>query len=197
LQARRPQRDIVGTRSLNFRERKETNETKARWFAKSLLVGMVVLLVMMPAGAAFAAPPEHWIYHYELDYPWIDCGDFTINEQAVMDVRVTDYYDKDGNRTREVEHYAWNGIVYNSLHPEILLVEKPTHYKVGYDPDGLQTWVGLFINIHVPGQGPVFRGSGRELAYWIDGDYYLTFWAGPSDYIEGDTDALCAALRVP
>jgi len=162
-----------------------------------LFVCVAMLLTLMPTGAAQATPPDQYIYHSEVDWSWIDCGDFMVNEHAVMDVRVREHYDKDGNWVRAVEHYDWNGIVYNNQHPEIFLVEKPTHYNVTYYPDGLQAWVGLIISIHVPGEGPVFRGAGRGALYWLDDGYDLVYYMGHNDWIEGNTDALCAALRAP
>jgi len=162
--------------------------------SRMLLVGMVVLLTLVPPGAAWAKPPDQYTYHLEFDAPWIDCGDFMVNEQTAIDVRVREHYDKEGNWVRAVEHYDWNGIVYNDQYPEFFLVEKPTHFSITYDPDGFETWVGLFINIHVPGQGPVLQGAGREVVYWLDDGYELVFYAGQSGYIDGNFDALCAAL---
>lgn len=159
-----------------------------------LLMGLVVLLILVPAGAVWAVPPDRATYHAEFDVPWIECPGFTVYEKGAIDLRVRQHYDQDGNWVRAVEHYNWDGIVYNSEHPEIFLEENTTHFKITYDPDGLETWVGLAISIFLPGEGQVLFGAGRVQLYWVDGQPIFTFFAGQSDWMEGDTGRLCAAL---
>ena len=161
--------------------------------ARLLLVGLVILLTLMPVGGAWATPPEHSTYQLEWEaMEWVDCGDFWVLEDAVVDVRATNFYDQDGNWIRTQEHWTLNGFVYNSEDPTHWLPENPTHLTITYDEAGGQVYVGRLITIQVPGQGIIWEAAGRQV--W-DSDWNLTFWAGPNDWLEGDTDALCAALE--
>jgi len=103
------------------------------------------------------------------------------------------FYDGDGNWTRTKVHWSHEGIWYNRENREFWLEQKPDHYMMTWDGEE-ETWVGVLQQINLPGAGPIFVGFGRIV---FESYGYVTFWAGPNDWIEGDTDALCAVLSGP
>lgn len=163
-------------------------------FARLLLVGLVILLTLMPVGGAWAKPPERETWHFEADWLFIECGDFEVWEHLVMDVRVAHFYDGDGNWTRTQEHWTADGYVYNLNDPNLWLPEKTVHNMAIYYESGESTMVGPLVNVTLPGGGSIFHAVGR-LVYDSEGN--LTFYAGHNDWIDGNTDALCAALGGP
>lgn len=162
--------------------------------ARLLLVGLVILLSLMPVGGAWAKPPVRETWHFEEDWFFEDCGDFEIWEVFFMDVRVTHFYDRDGNWVRTQEHWTGDGYVYNKDDPNLWFPENTVHNMGIYDASGGLTIVGKLVNITIPGEGVVFRTAGRVV---YDSEGNLIFYAGDNDWIEGDKDALCAALRGP
>lgn len=168
---------------------------KSARLAKLLLVGMVVLLTVMPVGAVWAVPPEQEIQNFDWDVPLLSCSDpdFEVWANESVKLITQQFYDRDGNWTRTQVHWSFEGIWYNHENPEFWLEEKPLHYMTTWDGEE-ETWVGMVQQINLPGAGPIFFGAGRIV---FDSDWNITFWAGPNDWIEGDTDALCAALSGP
>jgi hypothetical protein len=161
-------------------------------FSKLLLAGMVVLLTLMPVGAVWAVPPVEEIWHD--DYTWFfeDCDTFEVWEHWSVDVRVTHYYDQDGNLVRSAAHWTGTGIVYNNSNPDIWLQEQTVHNLGFYDENGDLTWAaGRFVHIVLPGEGLIFIAAGR--VYDCE-DAVCTGVAGHNDWDDGDKDALCAAL---
>jgi len=162
---------------------------------KLLLVGMVVLLTLMPIGAVWAVPPEQEIQTFDLEERLLSCSDpdFEVWANESVKLITQQFYDRDGNWTRTQMHMFHEGIWYNDENPEFWLQQKPDHCMVTWDGEG-ETWVGLPQLINLPGAGPIFFGAGRIV---FDSEWNITFWAGPNDWVEGDTDALCAALSGP
>lgn len=162
-------------------------------FARLLLAGVVILLTLLPVGAAWANPPDQETETFHWDIPLLDCPEFPVWADETVRLRTKLFYDKDGNWTHTTYHWTINGIWYNHEHPEMWLEEKTAQYTVTIDEEG-QTWVGQVQNINLPGAGPIFFGAGK---FVMDNEGNFTFWAGPNDYIEGNLDALCAALSPP
>ena len=163
-----------------------------RW-SRLLLVGMVVLVIVMPAAAVYAKPPDQETTLEYWDWPLgITCpAGFEIWADEVVQLRTMVFYDGEGNWTRTKVHHTFHGVWYNHDHPEIYLVENPAHYTITFDEGG-ETWVGLVQSLQLPdGGAPIFFGAGR---IEVDNEGNITFWAGPNDFVEGNFDALCAAL---
>jgi hypothetical protein len=156
---------------------------------------MAVLLMLLPVGAVWAVPPEQETVEEHWNEKLLDCYDPDFEIWVDESVRLTTqkFYDKDGNWTRTQVHLSFEGIWYNYQSPEFALEEKQLHYMITMDGEE-ETWVGMVQQINLPGAGPIFFGAGRIV---VDGDGNVTFWAGPNDWIEGDLDALCAALSGP
>jgi hypothetical protein len=163
--------------------------------ARLLLIGMVVLLTLVPVGAVGAVPPEQEIQTFDLEEYLLSCSDpdFEVWADESMKLITQRFYDRDGNWIRTQVHMSHEGIWYNKKNPEFWLEAKPDHCMITFDEAG-ETWVGLPQLINLPGAGPIFFGAGRIV---LDSDGWVTFWAGPNDWVAGDTDALCAALSGP
>jgi hypothetical protein len=163
---------------------------------KVLLVGMVVLMTLLPAGAVYAKPPDQETTVERWDWPILQCpAGFEVWGDEIVKTRTMDFYDGEGNWTRTRIHYNFTGVWYNHDHPEIWLEENPGTYTVIVDKEGETVVVGLVQSLQLPdGGAPIFFGAGR-LEFNSEGD--LVFWAGPNDFIAGDVAALCAALTPP
>jgi hypothetical protein len=163
--------------------------------AKLLLVGMVVLLTLVPVGAVGAVPPERETWQIEETWFFEDCGDFQVWEDLSADVHATHYYDQDGNLIRTVAHWTSTGVVYNNSNPDIRLQEEIVHNTGFYDENGEMTFgAGRFVHIVLPGEGTIFIATGRVFDCQ---DYACWDMSGHNDWLEGDKDKLCAALRGP
>lgn len=157
-----------------------------------VLLGMVVLLALMPASAAWAKKPDKVTLELSWDEPFWDCGEFEIYEKADVRLVVMEFYDKDENVTRHVEHWNLDGGLYREDAPESYLPYVPAHEKAIFNDAGEVVIVGLFVKVIIPGEGPIFHDAGRVE---LDSDGILTFSAGRHDYFEGNDDALCAAFQ--
>ena len=160
-----------------------------------VLVGMVILLTLIPVGTAWAVPPvqetvvEYW------DWPILQCpAGFEVWGDEVVKLHTLVFRDKDDNWIRTKVHYTFDGVWYNRENPDFYLEENTAHYTITFDEGG-ETWVGLVQSLQLPDGGPpIFFGAGRVV---VDSEGNITFWAGPNDFIEGNFDALCAALTPP
>jgi hypothetical protein len=163
--------------------------------ARLALVGMVVLATLMPAGAAWAVPPVEETWSFDETWLFEVCDDFEVWEHWWGDVHATHYYDRDGNPIRTVAHWTGTGFVYNNSAREIQLQEKTVHNVAFYDENEEQMWAaGRMVHIVLPGEGLIFIAAGRVFECEEAVCYGV---AGHNDWVEGDKDALCAALRVP
>ena len=105
-------------------------------------------------------------------------------------MRITDFYDPEGNFVRQQIHWSVTGFVYNYSDPSYSLQYTPLHYTYHYyEATGSTFVVGLYVN--VPGEGAIWHDAGR---LEFNADAELIYAAGQHDYFEGNTGALCAAL---
>ena len=163
--------------------------------SRLLLVGMVVLVIVMPAGAVYAKPPDKLVLELAWDQPFWDCGDFLIYEKSDVRLVVMSFYDGDGNFRGGMDHWSLDGGLYRYPDEDSFLPYVPAHEKAIYNEFGEPTAVvGLFAKVIIPGEGPIFHDVGRVE---FDSDFNLIFSAGRHDFWEGNGDALCEALRGP
>jgi hypothetical protein len=156
-----------------------------------LLVGMVVLLTLLPVGAVWAVPPEKVTEEFSWDDLFWECDGFDICEKADIRLVTMNFKDRDGNLTREVQHWSLDGGLHRCGDETPFLSYVPAHEKATITESGV-TVVGLFVKVIIPGEGPIFQDVGRVE---LDSEWNLTFSAGRHDYWEGNGDALCAALE--
>jgi hypothetical protein len=143
------------------------------------LAAVVVALFILP-GAVSAAPP--------LVETFTDEGSFTFQNPCsngvflvgafTETVRVTTFFDNDGNPIRIQIHVNHDGVITN---PDTgASVEDDAHQTIVLDlVEGTETTVGLVFSSTVPGVGVVFHDVGRVV---FDAEGNVTF-AGPHDVL--------------
>jgi len=131
-----------------------------------------------------------------------DCGDFFVLSDFRSEGYARDHFNSDGSLNRTFFNLQYpDGIYYNANDPSYWLAGKAEHTQQWmYFQNGMATKfveVGPVFKVTVPGYGVVFHATGRKIwEYNQDlGQWENTWGAGPSDYLEGNSDALCAALR--
>ena len=137
----------------------------------ALLLGLLVSSVAFAATAA-ATPPTVEKFHDEISFD-IDCGTFLLHEDAVVDDRVTTFFDQAGNPTRVQIHERFVGVITN---PEGETFRDPGYFNISIDlagtpddeSDDTVTIAGMFFAIcpwrrhRRSGHGPAHVQPGRE-----------------------------------
>ena len=136
-------------------------------------------LLALPLLAA-AAPPVIQTFHDEGSFVFAGpCPNgVTLVGTFTEDVRVTTFFDKEGNPVRELIKVDYVGVVTNPETGES--VENPSHTTIIVDlVEGTETQVGLIFKATVPGEGVVFHDVGRV---FFDAEGNVTF-SGPHDVL--------------
>ena len=146
-----------------------------------------ILLIAQPAGAT---PPSVETFHEEDDFLFADCGTFRLTETFTLDLRVTTFFNAQGDPVRATTHVNYVGVITNSLsgntYPDL------AHFRVVTDlTTGETTVVGLAHLTTVPGLGPVLNGMGRVI---FDANGNITFIAGPHTVLLGTAPDPCTVL---
>lgn len=160
--------------------------------SKSLIAAMLFVLVVVPLSTVFAVPPirteEEFHFPDELIHT---CDGFDI--LAASDYKITrmEFFDRNGDLKVVREHWAvTNGVLYNSLHPEIALPEGPDHVTWTIDPvTGHQRIAGMALHLTVPGHGVVAIDAGTAL---LTSEWGVLWERGPHMFFEGQMDPVCA-----
>jgi hypothetical protein len=153
-----------------------------RWTATAL----VALVATAAAGTASAASPDHWRSGGTDVVVYEPCGFVEVYDWTLHG---TTYYDKDGNVTRIVLRFAFDGVIENPQTGETWIDE--SRNVVVLDPDGGGTLSGVAFDLRVHGEGVVFLAAGR-LVFGPDGE--TVFTSARMFGLEEIGPALCAAL---
>jgi hypothetical protein len=146
-------------------------------------------------GVVSAVPPVEETFHIEETWFFEDCADFQVWEDFRADVRFSHHYVRDGNLIRTIGHWTGTGEVYNNSNDDLRLQEKIVHNTGFYDESDEMTFAaGRFVHIVLPGEGTVFIAVGRV---YDCQDAVCIGVSGHNDWVSGDKDKLCAALRGP
>ena len=88
-------------------------------FDKFKLVFILLTLCLIVPLTASAAKPLSggWSDFFEAD-PLIDCGDFLILDDVLVDASWREFYDKDGNFVRASERYTFDDDLYHEDFPD-------------------------------------------------------------------------------
>ena len=160
----------------------------------ALLLGLLVSSVAFAATAA-ATPPTVEKFHDEISFD-IDCGTFLLHEDAVVDDRVTTFFDQAGNPTRVQIHERFVGVITN---PEGETFRDPGYFNISIDlagtpddeSDDTVTIAGMFFAITVPGVGIVAQDTGL-LTFNPDGSVEIH---GPHQvFVQGLEPLICPVL---
>jgi len=165
----------------------------------ALVAGSAALLAFGTLSSALAVPPDKSNFgpvqvfgEYVGSCETFDIlSDYTINGQVIV------HYDKDGNISHVNEHYSFTeSTVYNSAFPDVMLKGGPGEgqsNRLVYSGDSpFIVIAGPLYKITLPGGGVIFHEAGRFI---LDLNTFETLvQVGPSDWSDGNVDALCAAL---
>lgn len=120
------------------------------------------------------------------------CGTFDILVDGTGSVRLTTYFDGLGNPIRVTMHGLAFGTLTNSA-SGFFLVDAPSVANVSVDlVAGIETHVGSYFNVTLPGVGKVYFDVGRIV---YDGSGLPVFVAGQQHAPAETLALLCAALR--
>jgi hypothetical protein len=133
-------------------------------------------------------------YIFEAD-PLIDCGDFWILDNILLDYSWQEFYDKDGNFVRAAERLTFDDDLYHEDFPDgIHLYGKALGNHQYFFKDG-EFWhrvTGAEVKITVPGYGQMFFEAGQLL--FVDGELEL-MRGNNHNYVLDETDAICDYFR--
>lgn len=154
--------------------------------ALSLALSLVPLL-------AHAGGPESERFDFAYDgEPMADCGGFEILLYGAGTSHLTWFRDRDGAPRRVTLHGHYSGMMVNPLNGNTLF-DAPSVAMVTLDvQSGVQTSVGTYWNVTVPGRGVIALEAGRLV---FDGDGPPVFIAGPHLPPPQTIALLCDALR--
>lgn len=152
---------------------------------------------VLGAASAQAQTVDHYFGPFEAHFvDSFDCG-FPIQWDISGQFHEDDFYDSSGTLTKSITtqgHGAVqitataNGVTLGGTAPQNYV------YIATYNPDGsiiVQSFIGIFLQITVPGEGTVFAQVGRLV---IDGEGNGVFQAGPNQDLGHDTEDFCAAF---
>jgi hypothetical protein len=157
----------------------------------SLVVALVMLAVMVVP--AMAAPPEH--FNVELtDGPYLiaDCGDFTVWALGDIQLARTTFFDKGGNPTRVVSHWAIDSTYYSpETGKSVPSAERITTFEKIVDGQYQMKQTGVAFKLNMPGYGQLIMDVGHIV---FDEHFNVLFSAGqhPWNLGTGDFTKLCA-----
>jgi len=161
-----------------------------------LVVGSLGLLLALESPAQ-AQTSDHYFGPYELDFfNSQDCG-FLIHWVISGEFHENDFYDSAGVLTKAVVTQGHGAIEVTATAKGVTLggtAPQNYVYIATYNPDdsiATQSFLGVFLQITVPGEGTVLAEVGR---YVTDGDGNVLFNAGPKQDSTLDTAEFCAAF---
>jgi len=155
-----------------------------------VLTALALSSILLIAQPASATPPSVETFHDEGEFLLEDCGTFLLTETFTADVRVTTFFNSQGDAVRATEHVNYVGVITNSLSGNTY--PDPGHFQVITDlTTGETTIVGLIINIRVPGLGPVALDVGKVI---FDANGDVTFVGGPHTVLLGTAPDPCTVL---
>ena len=157
----------------------------------ALALGLSAIFVLAGLGTASANPPEISEQSFSGTEVLTDCGDFQILDDYDLTATLRWFTDKDGNIVSGLRTWHGTESIYNSVTGERYTSHSGQAVKI--DPvSGERTTTGVVYRVTVPGAGAVLLDVGRSI--FDPGTGEITVIGGPHQLLEGDVQALCAAL---
>ena len=166
-----------------------------------LILSVSVSLVAVPAmaftcrisqAAPEGRPPITHTSQFTVDDAVGNCGGFHILARGNGTLRETLYFDDDGSPARLHVQARYGGTLTNSVTGKTVTdATDVIHVFVDLQRQ-TETYVGVFFNINVPGDGVVALEVGR---YVVASGTSITFYKGQFEVSEGGLQVLCSALE--
>jgi len=159
------------------------------------VIPVLILAFFMASFNAQAGKPDMYTIEYASPGEIVNCGTFTIVDDAYVIENIKDFYDNDGVFIRSNAQITANDDVYRLDDPDGVHLTGTANImgRVTFDEYGDMIWTqsGKAVAIIVPEYGPIFLDAGR-LVYNMDNGWELLFSAGKNhDWNFGDFQALC------
>lgn len=163
---------------------------------------MGFLVGCLAIGFVGAAPAQgrtvdHYFGPFLVDFTdTSDCG-FPVHWHITGEFHEVDQYDASGAPIQTIVTQGHGAVQVSATAKGVTLGgTAPQNYvdKITYNPDGsiaTQSWIGIFLQITVPGEGTVLAQVGRLV---FDAEYNVLFQAGPNQDFGGDHVEYCAAF---
>ena len=164
---------------------------------KTLAMALSALAMIGITATVNATPPVQERVSGYVEGQYIgSCGDFVVLSDYYYDVNYKLFLDRAGKPVRELQVLRTDGTskYYNSEDPTRFVEGAPSEVQVARVVDAnIFTVMGPAFRINLPGQGVIFLMAGRLVLDLSTGE--VLFEAGPQDWLEGNLDELCTALR--
>jgi hypothetical protein len=162
------------------------------------VVAGVAASLVVSAGPAAAAPPEHFEFSdsYVFD---VDCGDFQATVEGALTGSVTVFSDEQGDFVREFDRIRAPRDVWTNLATGKTIVVRgefnQTYTAIPGTDDVTVTITGFRYMVNEPGSGATVQEVGR-IVYAEPEELTVLFAAGVHDLAIGEDvePELCAAL---
>lgn len=154
-----------------------------------LILFAVAVVTSLAAVATYAqaAAPQHESVSVDETFTWDDCG-FVVEEHDLGTLRFVSWFDAAGNPTRRTVLAPGFKITWtNPATGASVTTANPFVVHRSFNPDGSETIAFTGLVIAIPGHGPAYVDSGRDVILFSNGNVELLSSVGPN------TD-LCAAL---
>ena len=145
-----------------------------------LLLAIAALTALAVATIARATPPVHEWVSIDDTFTWDDCG-FVVEEHDVATLHFVSWFDESGRRTRQVvvapgARITWTnpatGASVTTMNPYV------AHKRD--NPDGSATIAFTGLVFAIPGHGPAYVDSGRDVIVFSEDGIELLSSVGPS-----------------
>jgi hypothetical protein len=146
----------------------------------AMLAVVVVAMLTLPVSILAAQPVVETFYNEDSFTFAGPCPNGVILEGSFSErLRITTFFDKDGNPIRVQIKIDVSGVVTNPVNGQS--VSNPSHQMVTLDLiEGTETVAGLVYSVTVPGVGVAFHDVGRVV---FDAEGNTIFEAGPHDVL--------------
>lgn len=166
---------------------------KKKYMVRWALAAVVILIANSPVSIVLASSPIMQVFDVNDTHPAPRFSKFCgypvmIHEEG----RIKDIYHIDQNGDFVMESLTGENVRITFINAQT--GQSLTSVQTGlilYQVDGAFA-AGVTAHFHIPGDGVVMLDAGK---FAFDADGNLIFEAGPHDYIDGNWQSLCDALR--
>lgn len=155
-----------------------------------LSIVLMVFVLALLAGVAYAAPPVRLEFYDDTPYQLADCGDFQVINYPEYTFQYKFFFDNDGNLVRV--HQLWSGVDVLTNSVTGYAINSPfTNYAVFNETDFSVHQGGVFWHVIVPHEGQVYFQAGQFASIdYTDPNAEISF-TGATNL---DVDGLCSLL---